>query len=111
MLEKIKAFVGRNKIKIMAGAGGAVGTVGTLATTAFAEGNQEASVGGNVVSAVEVGTILPAIKAGVAGVFDIASSAFSFLMANPLCAFMLCSGFAFTALSLIRRALRISKRT
>ena len=64
----------------------------------------------SVESAIEVNAILPTIKAGVAGVFDIASSAFSFLLSNPLCAFIMCSGFAYTALSLVRRAFRVARR-
>ena len=59
----------------------------------------------------EVSSILPIIKAGVAGVFDIASSAFNFLLSTPLSAFMIGSGFAFSALGLARKALRVAKRT
>lgn len=71
----------------------------------------ENGVGTNAESAVEVASILPMIKAGVMGVFDIATSAFNFLLSTPLSAFMLGSGFAFTALSLARKALRVSKRS
>lgn len=69
---------------------------------------------GEVVDAVntyaDVGAIITLMKQGVSGVFDIASSAFSFLMGNPLCAFMVCVGFGSVALGLVRRAIRISKR-
>lgn len=58
-----------------------------------------------------MGSVITLIKEAVSGVFDIAGSAFSFLMANPLAAFMVGSGFAFTALSCIRKALRVAKRT
>lgn len=58
-----------------------------------------------------MGGVIELIKQAVEGVFDIAGSAFSFLMANPLAAFMVGSGFAFTALSCIRKALRVAKRT
>lgn len=54
--------------------------------------------------------IIELIKTAVTGVFDIASSAFSFLISNPLAAFMLGTGFAFTALSCVRKGLRIAKR-
>lgn len=61
-------------------------------------------------SSADIGAIITLIKAAVSGVFDIASSAFTFLMSNPLAAFMVGSGFAFTALSCIRKALRVAKR-
>lgn len=59
----------------------------------------------------DVSSILPMIKAGVTGGVDIASSAFNFLLSTPLSAFMLASGFAFSALGLARKALRVSKRS
>lgn len=69
---------------------------------------------GDVVDAVntykDVGAIITLIKQGVAGVFEIASSAFGFLMDNPLCAFMVCVGFGSVALGLIRKAIRVAKR-
>ncbi len=58
----------------------------------------------------EVNAVLPMIKAGVTGVFDMATSAYDFLLSAPLCAFMIGSGFAFMALGLVRKALRIGKR-
>lgn len=82
-----------------------------MAAEAGASDVLENGVGSNVESAVEVGSILPMIKAGVTGVFDIASSAFNFLLSTPLSAFMLGSGFAFTSLSLTRKALKVSKRS
>lgn len=60
---------------------------------------------------INVSAILPMIKTAVGGVFDIATSAFSFLLSTPLCAFMVGSGFAFSALGLARKALRVAKRT
>lgn len=64
----------------------------------------------DAVNTVEVGGVITLIKTAVTGVFDIAGSAFTFLMSNPLAAFMVGSGFAFTALSCIRKALRVAKR-
>jgi len=58
----------------------------------------------------EVNGVLPMLKAGVSGVFDMATSAYDFLLSAPLCAFMIGSGFAFMALGLVRKALRIGKR-
>ncbi len=58
----------------------------------------------------EVSGVLPMLKAGVSGVFDMATSAYDFLLSAPLCAFMIGSGFAFMALGLVRKALRIGKR-
>lgn len=65
-----------------------------------------------VTTATPVGVegVIELIKTAVTGVFDIAGSAFSFLISNPLAAFMVGSGFAFTALSCIRKALRVAKR-
>lgn len=70
-------------------------------------------MGESVTTATPVGVegVIELIKTAVTGVFDIASSAFSFLISNPLAAFMVGSGFAFTALSCIRKALRVAKRT
>lgn len=59
----------------------------------------------------DVGSIITLMKQGVSGVFEIASSAFNFLMSNPLCAFMVCVGFGSVALSLVRKAIRVSKRS
>lgn len=59
----------------------------------------------------DVSSIVTLMKNGVSGVFDIAGSAFGFLMDNPLCAFMVCVGFAYVALGLVRRAIKVSKRT
>ncbi len=73
--------------------------------------SEAADVGGAVDTFVDVNAIIALVKTGVAGVFDIASSAFGFLMDNPLCAFMVCVGFASVALSMVRRSLRIAKRT
>lgn len=60
---------------------------------------------------VTVTSIVTLIKEGVTGVFDIAGSAFTFLISNPLAAFMVSVGFAFTALSCIRKALKVAKRS
>lgn len=70
----------------------------------------EASVT-DMAAEAQVGGVISLIKQGVTGTFEIAGSAFSFLMANPLAAFMVASGFAFSALSCIRKALRVAKRT
>lgn len=59
----------------------------------------------------DITAVLKVIKASVTGVFDIASSAFNFLLATPLCAFMIGSGFAFTALGLARKGLRTARRS
>lgn len=69
-------------------------------------------MGDTVTTATPVGVegVIELIKTAVTGVFDIAGSAFSFLISNPLAAFMVGSGFAFTALSCIRKALRVAKR-
>ncbi|MDE7398584.1 MAG: hypothetical protein K2N06_03560 [Oscillospiraceae bacterium] len=58
-----------------------------------------------------IGALIELVKTGVMGVFDMAASAFNFLFNNPLCAFMLCVGFAYTALSMVRKALRVAKRS
>lgn len=55
-----------------------------------------------------VGTL---ITTGVEQAFTIATKAFDFLMANPLCALMVGVGFAYTALSLIKRGIRVAKRS
>lgn len=59
----------------------------------------------------DVGAVITLIKQGVSGVFEIASSAFGFLMDNPLCAFMVCVGFGSVALGLVRKAIRVAKRS
>ncbi len=59
----------------------------------------------------DVGAIITLMKQGVTGCFEIAGSAFGFLMDNPLCAFMVCVGFASVALGLVRKAIRVSKRS
>lgn len=56
----------------------------------------------------EVGEI---IATGTEQAFNIASSAFDFLMSNPLCALMVGVGFAYTGLSLIKRGIRVAKRS
>ncbi len=70
---------------------------------------------GDVVDGVktyaDVGSIITLMKQGVTGCFEIAGSAFGFLMDNPLCAFMVCVGFASVALGLVRKAIRVSKRS
>ena len=58
-----------------------------------------------------VAAVIELIKQGVTGVFEIASSGFSFLISNPLAAFIVGSGFAFTSLSLVFKALRVAKRS
>lgn len=60
--------------------------------------------------ASSIESVITVIKSAVSGVFDIATSAFDFLLSTPLCAFMVGSGFAFTGLSLVRKALRTGKR-
>lgn len=64
-----------------------------------------------VTTYADVSAIITLMKTGVTGVFEIASAAFGFLMDNPLCAFMVCVGFAYSALSLVRKAIKTSKRT
>ena len=61
-------------------------------------------------SASSMEQVVQLIKGGVQGAFDIASSAFDFLISNPLAAFIVGAGFAFTALSLIRKAIRVARR-
>lgn len=80
--------------------------------------NMVASVGDTIDDIVDagsttfsIGSLINLLKVGVAGVFDMASSAFNFLFNNPLCAFMLCVGFGYTALSIVRKALRVAKRS
>lgn len=70
-----------------------------------------AAEGLNMATSSDVTNILDVVKTGVSGVLEISSSAFGFLMSNPLCAFMVTIGFAYTALGLVRRGLRIAKRT
>lgn len=71
-------------------------------------------MGGDVLDDVadkfDMTAVLKLIKEAVSGVFEIAGSAFTFLISNPLAAFIVGSGFAFTALSLVRKALRVAKR-
>lgn len=73
------------------------------------------SEGSGVIDAVntykDVGAIITLMKQGVTGVFEIAGSAFGFLMDNPLCAFMVCVGFASVALGIVRKGIRVSKRS
>lgn len=75
----------------------------------------DGSVGETVVDTVtehiDLAAMLTIMKSGVAGVFSLASSAFDFLIDNPLCAFMVCIGIAYTSLSIVRKALRTAKRT
>lgn len=76
--------------------------------------SEAADVGGAagaVETFVDVNSIIALVKTGVAGVFEISSSAFGFMMDNPLCAFMTCVGFAGVGLGFVRRALKIAKRT
>lgn len=65
----------------------------------------------NYASLTEMTSVIDLITKATKGTFSIATSAFEFLMANPLCAFMVGSGFAYSALSLIRKGLRVAKRT
>ncbi len=46
---------------------------------------------------------------GVKGAFDVLAMCFNFLLDTPLLAFMICVGFAFAAVELIKRTLRASK--
>lgn len=64
----------------------------------------------NVQTSVDVSTFIPVVKTSVEAVFDMGTSAFNFLFDNPLCGFIMGAGFAFTALGLVRKALRVSKR-
>lgn len=75
-----------------------------LLTAAATEGVTEAA-------SVDLSTILTNVTTAVGGIFNLASEGFSFLTSNPLCFLMIGSGFAFTAFGLVRRALRIAKRT
>lgn len=59
----------------------------------------------------DVGNIITLLKSAVSGCFEIASSAFGFLMSNSLCAFMVGVGFCSVSLSLVRKAIRVSKRS
>lgn len=58
-----------------------------------------------------VETVGQTIATGVEQAFNIATEAFDFLMGNPLCSLMVGVGFAYTALSLIRRGIRVAKRS
>lgn len=58
-----------------------------------------------------VATVGETITTGVEQAFNIASKAFDFLMNNPLCSLMVGVGFAYTALSLIRKGIRVAKRS
>lgn len=71
----------------------------------------QSDVGDAVQTYADVSAIITLMKNGVKGVFEIAGSAFGFLMDNPLCAFMVCVGFAYVALGLVRRSIRVAKRT
>lgn len=62
-------------------------------------------------STTDVSSVITLIKTGVSGVFEIAGSAFSFLMNNPLAAFTVAVSFAFTGLSVIRKGLKVAKRS
>ena len=65
----------------------------------------------NIGTTVEMSSLITLVKTGVTGVLEMASTAFNFLIQNPLCAFMMCVGFGYTALSLVKKALRVAKRT
>ena len=65
----------------------------------------------NYASSAEMGSIIDLITKATKGTFEIATSAFEFLMSNPLCAFMVGTGFAWSALSLVRKGLKVAKRT
>lgn len=73
-------------------------------------GETASNVVENVGTKIEMSSLIPVIKEAVTGVFDIASAGFNFLFSNPLCAFMIGSGFAFSALGLVRKALKTAKR-
>lgn len=64
-----------------------------------------------VVTNIDMTAMFTILKNGVSGVFSIASSAFGFLMENPLCAIMVSVGFAYAALNIVRKGLRVAKRT
>ena len=49
------------------------------------------------------------VKTATEGLFGIASSAFSFMLSNPLCFLMIGVGICFSSLKLARSALRASK--
>lgn len=65
----------------------------------------------DVVSGFTLEYVVKLMKEGAGAVFDIGVDAFNFLLANPLCTFYVCTGFAFTGLSLVRKAIRAAKRT
>ena len=91
----------------------AIDTVASAVSIA-AEGSIGDTIGdsaANLGTSVEMSTLIPLIKQGVVGVLVMASSAFNFLIQNPLCAFAMCVGFGYTALSIVKNALRVAKRT
>ncbi|MBE6889640.1 MAG: hypothetical protein E7485_06465 [Ruminococcaceae bacterium] len=62
------------------------------------------------VTAVDTSTVMDKVTAGLEGGFTMGTKAFNFLMDNPLTSFIIGIGFCYTALGIIRRALRVSKR-
>ncbi len=67
----------------------------------------------DVVTTVEqwdIAKVGEVIEQGIGSAFEIAAIAFGFLLSNPLCALMVGMGFAYSSLSLIRKAMRIAKR-
>lgn len=79
-----------------------------MGVTAFAA---EATEALPAAETADVSSVITLIKTSVSGVFEIAGSAFSFLISNPLAAFMVGTGFAFTALGVVRKGLKTAKRS
>lgn len=78
---------------------------------ALIDGNVADTVVDTVTEHIDMAAMFTIMKSGVSGVFSIASSAFDFLMDNPLCAIMICTGICFTSLSLVRKGIRTAKRS
>lgn len=78
---------------------------------ALIDGNVGDTVVDTVTEHIDLAAMLTIMKSGVSGVFSLASSAFDFLIDNPLCAIMVCIGFAYTALSIVHKAIRTAKRS
>lgn len=65
---------------------------------------------GEVATTWDMAAVISCISDAMAGIFEMAGTAFDFLIGNPLCAFMIGGGFCFVALGLVRKALRTAKR-
>ena len=64
-----------------------------------------------VTNGIDMAQLITLLKQGVTGVFDISSQAFGFIASNPLCVFFMGCGFAGVALAVIRKAIRVAKRS